>query len=746
MEDGFEDKKSLVRNLILGIELTHEEELRFKNYFRNDIEFYKFIIVSGLIEEFGIEYFDELGINVNFLAIIESGNFEKYLDDSKLLEKLGIQTNEIIDLIINEGLSEKFLKHPKTLINLQIGGSGIIRLIMAAGLSKKYLENPELLEKWNFHNYEIVDLIIAAKLSKEYLEKQEFLEKWGFSSYEIVDLIMDANLSKEYLEKQEFLEKWNFHGENIVNLIINAKLSKKYLESPEKIKALKISETGIVDLIKDAKLSKEYVENPERLEKLGVNKCFLADLIIEAKLSKEYLKKPELLKSLNLSSSLIFELIKDAGLLEEYLENPDRLKSLGIEEFDIYYDSDALNFLAIKTLNNHILEREAKYSSIGLDSAITIGIEIESEESLCDMTEIIKKNEKLLERWKIKFDGSLDFGCEIVSPILKDVEKDVEEIYLICEYLQYLCQEATRKCGGHVHIGADYLKSPEAYINLLEIWKNCEDIFYIISNEPGELTRGVVSRDDEPYYAKKMSSKIDEILDDISNDGLIEADKLEESVQKIKEMQKKIENKQGGRYYGINFQSIIRHNTIEFRLSNGTINPDTWVENIKLFGRIIEVSEKLAEIELKQKNGIELTNEEKKMLQLKQELKREDLDEPEKCKKLLELLFKEGEREVYQERYDVNSKLLKDESIIKQFNIETEGKSDNVSKSNKIKETLSRIEKRNGESISSLLQKNETYNKALLKKISDALLSKENQEQLFQTKSVDDSEKSLTKV
>ena len=39
--------------------------------------------------------------------------------------------------------------------------------------------------------------------------------------------------------------------------------------------------------------------------------------------------------------------------------------------------------------------------------------------------------------------------------------------------------------------------------------------------------------------------------------------------------------------------------TVEFRIPNGTIEPETWIENINLFGGIISASEKLNIIQSK---------------------------------------------------------------------------------------------------------------------------------------------------
>lgn len=88
-------------------------------------------------------------------------------------------------------------------------------------------------------------------------------------------------------------------------------------------------------------------------------------------------------------------------------------------------------------------------------------------------------------------DGSLTMGSglEVVSPILRDNNEDIEDIYMVCNMLQEAEQEIGNCCGGHVHIGSDYLTSKESYANLFEIWGNAERIMYIISNEKGKIPR-----------------------------------------------------------------------------------------------------------------------------------------------------------------------------------------------------------------------------------------------------------------
>lgn len=79
-------------------------------------------------------------------------------------------------------------------------------------------------------------------------------------------------------------------------------------------------------------------------------------------------------------------------------------------------------------------------------------------------------------------------GLEAVSPILHDNPEDVKDVYVICKMLEGK-QSISDRCGGHIHIGSDYLTSKESYANLFEIVGNAEKILYIISNEEGVIPR-----------------------------------------------------------------------------------------------------------------------------------------------------------------------------------------------------------------------------------------------------------------
>ena len=155
--------------------------------------------------------------------------------------------------------------------------------------------------------------------------------------------------------------------------------------------------------------------------------------------------------------------------------------------------------------------------------------------------------------------------------------------------------------------------------------------------------------------AAPISKKVSEAIEK----GTINLDSEEDLNEFIKGLQN-IQKNELGRSASLNLLNINNgKNTIEFRVANGTINPDIWIENVRLFGRIVQISEKLAQIE--KENQSELTEEDKKLLNLMESLK-EEKPEREKMEVLLEMLFTEEERIVYRERYDENSKLLEEAS------------------------------------------------------------------------------------
>ena len=249
-------------------------------------------------------------------------------------------------------------------------------------------------------------------------------------------------------------------------------------------------------------------------------------------------------------------------------------KSIIIETFS----TDDARINAISSIYNISLPEDYEHiRKIKLPPDMTIGCEIESE----------GKNSELLTNinlfgWKGKEDGSLQNGVEIVSPIMHSDEEDTQSIYKICDLLKKIKNDTSDRCGGHIHIGADYLKDKQAYANLLSIFGNTEELLYIIANDPKDIT------DRTTRYDSPISKKVQDAIES----GIINL----ETEQDVNEFIKNLEKIQRYRYSGLNFWSYDEHRTIEFRLSNGTINPDAWVENINLFGGIIKAAEEISVI------------------------------------------------------------------------------------------------------------------------------------------------------
>ena len=189
----------------------------------------------------------------------------------------------------------------------------------------------------------------------------------------------------------------------------------------------------------------------------------------------------------------------------------------------------------------------------------------------------------------------------------------------------------------------------ESYENLTEMWGNCEEILYLISNKSGELPRSGIKK-----FAKPISGRIENLL----NTGSVNLETKEDVINLVKEVQIYRDTEED-RYFGINFSNIgicDGKNTIEFRIPNGTLDADTWIQNINLFGGIIKTCQDLAFIQTKEE---ELSDEEKNKLEVFEELKdAEDINE--QLKFLLLFVIPEENRNIYEERFETNYKLMKE--------------------------------------------------------------------------------------
>ena len=297
-----------------------------------------------------------------------------------------------------------------------------------------------------------------------------------------------------------------------------------------------------------------------------------------------------------------------------------------------------------RNLRNNLLDSsDNKYQNISTPDGMTVGMEIECEgEKSIDSYML----EKFFSGWNAKVDTSLQEGVEITTPVLTNKKEEAEDLYCICNTLQKIGQATSERCGGHIHIGADYLKTKQAYVNLIELWANNEDIMYLLSNSRGEMCgEGAVE------YATPISRRI---LEAIKEDKFADFDSLskDEFIERIKKVQQEKKDKELRRT-GINFLRVNDEiNTIEFRLPNGTIDANTWIENANLFGNIIAISQRLSDIQ--SKNVSERTDEENATLEKYAILKTKDTNQQDRLRILLDLCIPDELRQVYNDRYKNN--------------------------------------------------------------------------------------------
>lgn len=413
------------------------------------------------------------------------------------------------------------------------------------------------------------------------------------------------------------------------------------------------------------------------------------EIIDSIKNDEDKIKNLDLIKD-EQTKTLVIESLKDDKQIKKCfytLKNEDNKVSAIIS---LHNDSDKLDL--IKNLKSPIakniviaslsdkekvkqkfLPKDRKYKSLGLKKSTTAGIEIESwgmtNSYFLKMGGLFKDNNdsnnrkrNLFDKWNIKVESSVD-GIETVSPIITDNEEQVEEIYTVCELLKEGNQRIDSNCGGHIHIGFSALNNNIYAVDFLEeMFANCERILYIISNAKGEIPElrifnfalpigrkfkernTILKFQEEEKYRNGKSREID--IDEAKKE-------IKSDLQKRMLFDKKI---QVERFSDLNLMNVHEvKNTIEFRAPNGTLNPDTWIENIKLYGRLVEKSEELAEIYQKENR----TEEEERILKQEEKLTTEISDD-EKFEILMQLLFEKDEKNIYIERYVANKQAIYD--------------------------------------------------------------------------------------
>lgn len=306
-----------------------------------------------------------------------------------------------------------------------------------------------------------------------------------------------------------------------------------------------------------------------------------------------------------------------------------RIDDLGLKEKLIYKlgNKSLIDFI-------HSFNEEQKNIEVdeNIDSNISIGVELETCHKDIEVLKVLKE---MPHGFKIIRDGSVKSGFEIVSPILHHTQEDMNSLNDICKILKDNSFYTDSSCGGHIHLGADYLESIDEYKMFLHLYCNFEDIIYLICNKVNSKSRPSINR-----YASKTKLQYLNAL----KDGLFDGD-----YESLEEFKEKLIEINDSRYKGLNVYNLKSwgKNTIEFRMANGEIDYNELYHNIKLYARLLQVSKELANIKQEDPRKVYLN-----LLSTK-------LSEKERLTILLSLLFKdEKDREFYKKRYEKNINII----------------------------------------------------------------------------------------
>ena len=227
---------------------------------------------------------------------------------------------------------------------------------------------------------------------------------------------------------------------------------------------------------------------------------------------------------------------------------------------------------------------------LNIDDAQRFGIEIEYLNVDSDVVErSVIKNLKIY-NWHYERDYSLEhiegsyYAGELISPILTNKDNDLEQIEEACKLLVNLGAYTDEQCAAHVHFDSSILeKNGEYYQNFLLLYLYFENVIY-------EFATGYDSklRDCAADFAARL-------LPEMTKSKLSKLIKPNFDYNDF--MQCYVYG--SSRNQGVNFRNLLQGeiNTIEFRMANGTLNPEIWFNNITVYGRLLQLAKEITPIE-----------------------------------------------------------------------------------------------------------------------------------------------------
>ncbi len=304
------------------------------------------------------------------------------------------------------------------------------------------------------------------------------------------------------------------------------------------------------------------------------------------------------------------------------------------------------------------MKYKEKYDKLNLPDYMKFGIEIEANNVKTKDGLYSGESAKFItsKKWHMatKYEEKLvgEGGAELVSPILKDSQNTWKDISEICDKIKEFPRkgkevEADEKCGLHIHFDSKCLKEDHQNMqNFLHIYAEAEELIYKMCNaENNPLRKGAINKNFHGVSAvsaiwrkgmaaptgKKILKKIEEGTLKVSYKDF---GKLRTVASKLKLDER--------RYAGLNLTNIGNKDkdTIEFRMANGTLDPEIIKQNVFLYASIIDTS-------------IKLTEEPEKYEKKFKEFVRHDVTEKEKAESFLDLIMESDEdKKIYLNRWE----------------------------------------------------------------------------------------------
>ena len=360
--------------------------------------------------------------------------------------------------------------------------------------------------------------------------------------------------------------------------------------------------------------------------------------------------------------SRILENVKDYSdkiLLIEVMEYEKRnnlklYERLIIDYYD-YLPEEYKELLRMRNdsryLYNKALAFERENIDIGIDPRISIAPEIEANKRYPFDLDLSNQVD-FEDRFRVDSDATVPNGNEIIprGPF-HNTSADVARFCALCEAMKavgYFYDEEYANAAGQINLGLDYLDTKEAILTFYEIYGNCEELLYYISSEEGQIFR-------QNIYTSSRIKPLSEIVgkravdDDLSRGEVIKLFSNDSS------------RESGIRGLSYKKNSVCLRGTnnrdyrFEFRIPNGGCNYRTWIDNIRLYGKMMEKAKQIADFMKKEY----LTTEEEELLSLKIDLQDRSLSLEDKLEILMDLLFDDERiKQIYRDRYDATIKKI----------------------------------------------------------------------------------------